>query len=186
MIVGLGHQAQVGKDTAAKILVEKYGFTRIAFADALKDVAYAINPVVGWVPGVGPVHLAERVGQEGWEGAKRYYEVRRFLQNLGVAARDHIFEDVWVYMVLEKIDRAVWNGDSVVVTDVRFQNEFDMLAEEDAVLVKITRSDRPELPLSVANHPSETALAEAPWHYVIENDLDLGYLESELVKVLGL
>jgi cytidylate kinase len=38
MIVAVSGWKGSGKDTAAKILVEKYGFRRVAFADVLKDM----------------------------------------------------------------------------------------------------------------------------------------------------
>ena len=98
MIVGLGHQAQVGKDTAGLILTERHGYRRLAFADILKAVAYDSNPTIHtW-------DLQTLVDTAGWEGAKRHREVREFLQNLGVAARDHIGEDVWVNAVVQQID----------------------------------------------------------------------------------
>jgi 2-phosphoglycerate kinase len=35
-VVGLGHTAQVGKDTAAQILIDELGFTRISIADQIR------------------------------------------------------------------------------------------------------------------------------------------------------
>lgn len=188
MIVGLGHQAQVGKDTAARILVEKYGFTRLAFADALKAVAYDINPLItgASLSGEGrarPLRLRNLVDEVGWERAKHVNsEVRRFLQALGLAARDNIHPDVWVDAVLAKIDPSR----DYVVTDVRFENEFKALDDMAGVLIKITRKNRLGLSPVLADHPSETQLADAPWHHVIANDFDFEFLESELVNVLGL
>lgn len=188
MIVGLGHQAQVGKDTAARILVEKYGFTRLAFADALRAVAYDINPLItgASLSGEGrarPLRLRNLVDEVGWERAKHVNsEVRRFLQALGLAARDHVHPDVWVDAVLAKIDPSR----DYVVTDVRFENEFKALDEMAGVLIKITRKNRLGLSPVLADHPSETQLADAPWHHTIANDYDFEFLESELVNVLGL
>ena len=45
-LVGLSGYAQVGKDTVGKILVEKYGFERVSFADKLREVLYALDPTV--------------------------------------------------------------------------------------------------------------------------------------------
>ena len=180
MIVGLGHQAQVGKDTAAQILVDGYGFKRLAFADRLKQMAFDINPMVGTGVRYAPTHLARLVDQVGFEKAKEDPEVRRFLQNLGVAARDNLGEDVWVRVVLDQITadlRQDW-----VITDVRFPNEFDTL-NGLGWLVKITR---PGVETNAGTHVSETALADYDWDYTIRNDGTIQDLESKLVKVLGL
>jgi hypothetical protein len=50
-ILGLSGYARCGKDSAAAVLVEEFGFTRVAFADKLREVLYALNPIVsytGW------------------------------------------------------------------------------------------------------------------------------------------
>lgn len=121
MIVGLCGYAGSGKDTVAEILVREHGFTRYAFADKLRELAYAINPPVivdrdEWYP------LATIVDYKGWDAAKREHtEVREFLQNLGVWHRDNVCEDFWVKFVQD-----AWLADGrpdAVVTDVRFPNE---------------------------------------------------------------
>ena len=45
MIVGFGHRAQVGKDTAGDWLVNQ-GWERLAFADLVRQVLYTLDPVV--------------------------------------------------------------------------------------------------------------------------------------------
>ena len=39
-VIGLTGYAQSGKDTVASILVEKYGYRRIAFADKIRDFLF--------------------------------------------------------------------------------------------------------------------------------------------------
>lgn len=176
MIVGLGHQAQVGKDTAAQILVDKYGFRRRAFADALKDLAYRTNPIIQWMYGHGPIYLADIVDQQGWEEAKKNWEVRRYLQNLGLGARHSIHQDVWVDIVLDHVS---WRG-HYVITDVRFPNEFNAIrSEPGSKLIKLTRDGS-----GAGNHESEVALEDYPWDAVIENNGTLDELEAELIKVI--
>ena len=46
MIIGLTGYAQSGKDTVAKILIEQYGFTRVAFADKIRELLYEMDPPV--------------------------------------------------------------------------------------------------------------------------------------------
>jgi hypothetical protein len=181
MIVGLGHQAQVGKDTAAAILVNNYGFKRLAFADRLKEMALGINPIVRR-GGATEVHLlATVVKLVGWEEAKKIRQVREFLQRLGVAARDHLGPDVWVNVVIDQVYEAIRTGDNVVVTDVRFPNEFDALAAW-GTMIKITRESAP----SAGTHVSETALADFSWDRIIENNGSLVELEKSLRLALDL
>jgi len=122
MIIGLTGYAQSGKDTVAKILVEKYGYTRVAFADRIREFLYDMNPMVDTVA-FEPIFLKERVDRDGWEVAKKNPHIRRALQNAGVSARKVFGEDFWVNEVLKSIDPA----DNIVITDVRFTNEAETI-----------------------------------------------------------
>src|SRR5581483_2011292 len=95
-LLGLMGYAQAGKDTVAKLLVEEFGFTRIAFADALREALYALNPLI---PFEGDhVRLRWLIDASGWEEAKvRHPEVRELLQRLGTeSGRNVLGADVWV------------------------------------------------------------------------------------------
>mgnify|MGYP006283771541 FL=1 len=43
MIIGLTGYAQSGKDTVASLLVEHYGYERVAFADKIRSFLYEMN-----------------------------------------------------------------------------------------------------------------------------------------------
>lgn len=182
MLIGLGHKMRVGKDTVADILVKKHGFIQLSFAKALKNMALEVDPVIFSVPAVnvggGHGRLAHLVATEGWDNAKRYPEVRRFLQALGVSARNILDEDIWVQTVLGQLAEgtgANW-GPDVVITDVRFPNEVEAIANADKYEGlyngKLVRVDRPNLPtVGSNNHESETALDGFDgWDYVLVND----------------
>jgi hypothetical protein len=115
-LIGLTGYAQSGKDTLASILVENYGYSRIAFADKIRDFLYGINPMVACSP---TGYLQDLVNLVGWDKAKQEPQVRRLLQDLGISARELIDEDIWVNAALSSIS----SQDRVVVTDVRFENE---------------------------------------------------------------
>ena len=119
MIIGLSGYAQSGKDTVAKILVEEYGFTRIAFADKIKELLYEMNPRIN------DRQLQQWVDLQGWDAIKGMSEVRMLLQNLGVGARKIMGELVWVKLAIMRLD----SDKNYVVTDVRFTNEADWIKE---------------------------------------------------------
>jgi hypothetical protein len=131
-LIGLTGYAQVGKDTFASILVEKYGYRRIAFADTIRSFLYEVNPMVGCSPSG---YLKELVNLVGWDKAKQEPQVRRLLQDTGVAARTLIGEDVWISAALADLDPS----EKVVVTDVRFKNEAEMIRLLGGQLWRIKR-----------------------------------------------
>ena len=120
MIIGLAGYAQSGKDTVAKVLIENFGFERVAFADPIRNLLYEMNPAVK----DGDYRLQGVIDGYGWDVAKTAFpEVRRLLQDLGVGARKVFGEDFWVKQALGSYKP--W--DNIVVTDVRFTNEADYI-----------------------------------------------------------
>lgn len=165
MIIGLLGPKRSGKDTVAERLVQKHGFERVAFADALKRAAWDINPYVR-----GDIRLQDYVHSVGWEVAKTLPEVRRFLQTLGVAMRDHVHPDTWINVVRHRLEDASWAGDSVVVTDVRFPNESRLIVSLGGFLVRL---ERPGLVADeTSRHVSEDvdAALDGLDHLVLTND----------------
>lgn len=124
MIIGLGYTQQVGKDTVGQHLVTEHGFTRLAFADGVRDLALQIDPLIGGA------RLSDIVGWRGWEDAKKSSEVRRLLINLGVGARQVLGPNVWVNAAEQRLrlmqTDPTFKGD-IVVTDVRMPNEVDWI-----------------------------------------------------------
>lgn len=169
MIIGLSGYAQTGKDTVAKFLVDNYGFTRVAFADKLRDVAYGLNPIVK--PGL---RLKDAVDEMGWDKAKtRIPEVRNVLQNLGLAVRENLGFDTWVNAALNTAAQT----EDLVITDVRFINEADAIRERGG---KIWRVIRPGVD-AVNAHVSETQMDGYPFDELIFNDRDIRELENTVM-----
>lgn len=126
MIVALSGFAGVGKDEAAKVLVNEYGFTRIAFADPVCEAMYVLDPIIA-PDGIGFVSLRETVDACGWDTAKRNFpEVRRLLQVFGTEIGRQMFgENVWVDLAMKNASQF----ERVVFTDCRFENEAQAVRE---------------------------------------------------------
>lgn len=148
MIIGLSGYAQSGKDSVAKILVEEYGYTRIAFADKIKELLYEMNPRVN------DRQLQQWVDTQGWDATKEISEVRMLLQNLGVGARKVFGENFWVREALNTMIHKLNVDFNYVITDVRFTNEANMIKANDG---HIWRVERPGIN-PVNDHVSESEL----------------------------
>lgn len=133
MLIGLAGYAQSGKDTVAGILVERHGFTRVAFADTLKQVAYEIDPLVDYFDWTE--RLTEVVDRYGWDEAKQFPHVRAILQRLGVAVRNNLGETTWIDAAMRKAAR----HEHVVISDVRFRNEADAIKAAGGEMWRIKR-----------------------------------------------
>lgn len=123
-ILGLSGYAQAGKDTVGRFLIQDHGYIRLAFADALKSLALAVNPA-----------LKELVNAQGWEATKQIPANRQFLQDLGVGVRNIIGPDTWV----NKAFQGLVPGRKYVITDVRFMSEVEKINSYKGICVRVSR-----------------------------------------------
>lgn len=183
-IIAISGYAGSGKDEAAKALVEERGYQRIAFADVLRDVSYALDPYVR-IEGRSYVdyfkaefvRLQRVVDEFGWDYAKNnFQDVRRTLQRLGTeAGRDILGTNIWVDTAFGRTDE----GTNIVVTDCRFENEAAATVSLGGIVVRIERHG-----VGPRNdHPSEHGLKNWPFDaYVINN----GTIEELRASMLSL
>jgi len=171
MIIGLSGYAQSGKDTVANILVEKYGYKRIAFADPIRELLYEMDPPVPVGAGSEKhtVGLQNYVDIYGWDDAKQNPIVRSMLQNLGVGARKVFGDTFWVYQALSDVAPQ----DKVVVSDVRFVNEADWIKDFTGQIWRVKRMGT----TAVNEHVSESEMDGYPVDQIFVNNGTLEDLE---------
>lgn len=162
MIIGLSGYAQVGKDTVANYLIEKYGYRRIAFADPIREALYTLDPKIRIDEMVG-ASLANAVDHMGWEEVKKLStDARELLQRMGTEVGRNMFgQDFWV----EQAFKNVSSDENVVFTDVRFLNEASHIKSYYGQLWRVTKPDHGP----VNGHNSETALDQYPFDWFIPN-----------------
>ena len=180
MIIGLTGYAQSGKDTLANLLVENYGYTRVAFADKIRDFLYEMNPMVDTVA-FEPIFLKERVDRDGWEVAKQNPHIRRALQNAGVAARKTFGEGFWVHEAMKSMLEDPRPDMNYVITDVRFLNEADMVRANKGQMWRVKRNGVE----AVNAHISESQLDGYPVDQIFTNNGSIDDLKELLNKRLA-
>jgi hypothetical protein len=193
IIIGITGVAQAGKDTAAKRLIEGYGFKRIAFADKLREVLLALDPIVTiptplyreWRLKLGEpavnlyrsrlaqnsteifFRLSSVVESVGWDEAKRAPEVRALLQRQGdEAGRVPYGEQFWVEQAFNKI---LPEDGRVVFTDVRYDNEAAAIREAGGTIFKIERRGVE----AVNGHRSDAGIDPKYINITIANNYDI-------------
>lgn len=160
------------------------------FAGKLKEIASMLTGI--------PVYNFEdqefkktELGLE-WDGIT----VREFLQRLGTEAiRDGLHKNTWVNALFSdyKIKREKVEDEEYaevepcwIISDMRFENEFNGVKEHGGFTVKIHRGN--ELLNDPKLHPSETSLDNhfsiGKFDYVINNNGTLEDLEKEVAKML--
>lgn len=167
-------KAQNGKDTLAgfmrEFLIPYHSVLVIHYADLLKFICKTYF---------------------NWDGVKDEYG-RHILQHVGtdiIRAND---PNYWVRFVIQLLKLFSNEWEFVIIPDCRFPNEIEGLAtlESWGYDIKSIRVERhtpgwkSPLPLEQQDHPSETALDEYPFDYIVENRADLDFLRSKAQELI--
>ena len=206
IVLGLGGYAGSGKDTTAHHLIHDWGFSRFAFADALRRISEIMNPAldVRDLPINDPAYLPlSRILTmcDGWDEAKRKYpSVRQWLQRLGTeAGREVLGDTIWVDTVFRQINaveekrlsaralpaltpaalQELERGGRYVITDVRFPNELLAVQRHKGLTAWVRRPGS----APVNTHASDNLLGPDDFDIVIENAGDLVHLRNAVAVV---
>lgn len=188
MIIGLSGYARAGKDTVADILVEHHGFTKIAFADKLREALYELNPIVRWDTNefgswryYQVQHVIDEYGWDGYKETKYGDEIRRLLQRVGTeAGRQTLGENVWVDAAVNEIAKYPV-GTNIVIPDTRFPNEASMIKNRyNGYVWRVRRPDT----LAANAHQSETALDNWDFDMRISNNGTIEQLQNVVKGLL--
>jgi len=203
MIIGLSGYAKSGKDTVADMIISVGSRPWVVkkFSGKLKQMASLLTgiPLVKFEDQEFKEQLMPLDWVEQWvEGTTKYYKlmkVRDFLQRLGTeAVRDGLHKNAWVNALMSDyvINKEYWNdiangrdiGDgypSWIITDCRFPNEFKAIKDKGGIVIRINRDGiKP-----INAHPSEIALDDFNFDYVIENNGSLEDLKESVNFILN-
>ena len=169
MIVGIAGYKGSGKDTAGSVLTDKFGWDKMSFAYPIKKITNEVFDIPMDI--LDPKNENDRLTRDGSQFSRFEKTPRQLLQIIGTGFRDLIHPDVWV----SKVEQMYLSGDNhVVITDVRFPNEVDMISKYGFV-VGIKRPG-----FNGDQHISERALDNIALKYIINNDGGINYLKSKM------
>ena len=146
MIVGITGFIGSGKDTVAKMLVEK-GAVQDSFAAPLKDLCAS---VFGWdrdlVEGdtiesrdfreTPDIFWTRKLGIDN-------FTPRLALQLIGTEImRDHFNSDIWISSLEYRLRKS--SNDIIVISDARFQNELNLIKSMGGKVLTVVRDELPE------------------------------------------
>lgn len=192
MIIGLCGAQGVGKDTIGDILVSEYGFTKITFASALKDV---VSILFSW-----PRDLLEGITEESrlWrETVNEYWSEktgvsgftpRKALQYVGTdLLRRQLYDNIWVNIVENKINMLLsLNPETnIVITDCRFINEFNMIKKfSGSQIFKIVKDIDIQLINTNISHSSEVDWQNYEFDRILYNNKTVSDLKLQIKSII--
>lgn len=171
MIVGLTGRARAGKDSIAAILRSEHNFVQLSFAAPMRRF---VASLLGC--DLATLEQIKETPQELLGG-----KTPRFaLQTLGTEwGRDQIADDLWVRCCLAAAMREVVRGQSVVISDVRFENEAAAVRACSGVVWHV---QRPGAAIAESGHRSESGVALHPRDVLLHNDGTLTQLRARVLE----
>lgn len=158
-----------GKSTIAQLMTDLYGYTKMSWAQPVKDIASLAY---------GPVDKARGYEVELPDGKPAVRTGREILQRIGTdAMREQVDRMFWIKAGINRLENRpdlLWVND-----DTRFPNEADALARRGWVIVRVMLSDELRLARLAEhgshptpeqlNHPSETSIDDIDVHLRLWN-----------------
>jgi hypothetical protein len=181
VIIGMHGKARSGKDTFATLL-HSYLWEpgkeaeRTAFASPLK---LGVEEIFG----LTPTNDINKEQVHPFWGVTR----RQLLQYVGTEMfREHFGEDFWNWAMLASLKEI---KDSLgttyaIITDVRFQNEVDLILRLGGTIIHLTRPESPAI-MGLQNHRSEAEciLPDSPQVIKVDNSGSLYELKRKAIAV---
>lgn len=188
MILSIFGQNKAGKTTLSNMLVDKYDFVKISFADALREIAelfFGINvdwkTDEEWLVDYGYLDGLDRLFSvvkdrnnvkqlmiDKIKQAKTKDQAYRItLELLGTEVfRKMVLNDIWCAMAAFAVVTKFASGENIVFDDMRFPNEFKILDNLNTTFIRII-SDYEE---PVGEHESQKYVEGFRNDYVIYNN----------------
>ncbi len=148
MLIGVTGKAGVGKSTTAQVLVRDHGFVCVPFAGPLKKMLSALGLSDAELYGDMKEVVNQFFGQT----------PRHMMQTLGTDwGREMIHPAIW----LKAWELEASKHEKVIVDDVRFMNEVDLIKSLNGMVIRLDRNiaHNPE----TAKHASESLMEGHDW-----------------------
>lgn len=159
-----------GKTTACDYLIEKGGYVRVNFKDALvaemkerlPDVLQIMAIGENWL-GLGDMEIQAHVSQLFTDKPPL---MRALMQNYGTEVRRKDDPDYWTKQYERSVKEAFAHGFNVVTDDCRFLNEAETIKGLGGKIARIERSDI----TSTGTHQSEVEMDKIVADYILHTD----------------
>lgn len=168
-LIGLAGAARSGKDTTGEILSRLLGYPTYALASPIKEHC---NGLCYWDERHSNGDLKEVVDPF-WG-----FSPRHAYQTMGTEwARTLLRDDFW----LKRAEKVYEEHGSLIVTDIRFQNEADFIRKNGGQIIHVVRDGAQK----ILAHSSELGIDQLPEDVILYNNTTIENLELNLQGLSG-
>lgn len=180
MVIGVSGKKRSGKDTVSEYMSRTFGFHQMAFANPIKEALKHLfclsdtqvhgdqkeTPDPFW--NVTPRELMQKFGTD-------------IMRNHASSLIPEIGPHFWTTRLKYEYEtRFEPFGTPVVISDVRFPNECQLIKNMGGFIIYV---HRPSLH-STDTHSSETSVSQQDADFIIENNQDLSHLYREVDQLM--
>lgn len=174
--IALSGKAGTGKNTAANQFIyavpsiyEKGTATGLAFADPIKQMVKTMFPQVKSEHLYGDSKFRNEIITGATDSDGNPLTIRRALIDIGTKLGRGYNDAVWLENMGYRINEAIESKyEMILITDVRFRNEFDWLRTQGFYILRVIRNTNTHV-----NHISETGqeeILDSEFDYLLDNN----------------
>lgn len=151
MLIGITGKKRSGKDTIGEYLVAHHGYTKVGFADLVKQSIAALFGI--------DIEIVDRLKDEPSAEVDLTFgkhvlarmSFRHFIQRYATEAHRDVFSrDFWVGLLMDRVP------EFTVICDVRFENEAQAIIDAEGVIWQVERPGY----ISEDTHESEAGIPD--------------------------
>lgn len=184
MIIGLTGYKSSGKSLCANYLCEKYNAHELAFADPLKKICSELYNVP--LDNFYDAKLKEvKIDELNTTPRQLMQIIGMKIREVGDDIPDILVKNPWIFKVkneIIKLNKMHKGRIPIVISDVRFKDEFDMIKSLNGIIVRITRPTK-DIP-SIDNHISETSMRSLVPDCLLCNISSISEFKNEIDKLM--
>lgn len=185
--IAISGKANSGKSTVGELLFkelkgnENWKPNLVAFADPIKEIVMKMFPIIPEEHLFGPSEFRNNVVPNAFKNGNPL-TIRTLLHDIGTELGRSYNKNIWLDVFDFTFNNLKnKNAPIIIVSDVRFLNEFNHLKNLNFTKIRVVRKEQLTL-----NHSSETdqeSISDNEFDYVIHNDFSMDELKLKIKKI---
>lgn len=175
MIIAIIGKRRSGKDTVAKYIEEEYGFKHLKISSKLKQLCKLLfefsddqlesdsKEIIDERWGISPRTAMQFIGTDMFQ-----YKIQELMPGIN--------RKFWIHSFVNYLD----HYENVVISDLRFLHEFDILKNYDLKIIYVQNDNRKH----VINHISDTEFFDIPYNYKVVNNDTITSLYYQIDQIM--
>lgn len=185
--IGISGKANSGKNTAAELIrnmlykeCNAYDTKTMAFADPVKEIVKIMFPHVKRNHLYGSSKFRKTIIKGAKDKSGNPLTIRQALIEVGTVMGRGMNDSIWLDVFDERLKKHEVHCDGIVVTDVRFPNEFFHLKEKGFILLRIKRDNQEQI--DNISETTQDLIRNSEFDIVLDNN---GTLDQLKIAILG-